>query len=177
MIAAYILLVVAVAVLGFWIWAAKGRSLALRRTTPPEIRPVDLEAFRNLMDTEEEKYLRERLPPAQFRAVQRKRLLAAIDYITCVAKNASALLAMGEAARASTDPEVAVAGQQLVEAALQLRMYALAVVAKFYLAIALPGLRISPAAVADRYQDVAGILGTLRRLQYPNRSVRLPAAL
>ena len=76
MIAAYILLVVAVAVLGFWIWAAKGRSLALRRTTPPEIRPVDLEAFRNLMDTEEEKYLRERLPPAQFRAVQRKRLVA-----------------------------------------------------------------------------------------------------
>jgi hypothetical protein len=177
MITAYILLVVALAVLGFWIWAAKGRGLALRRKEAAEIHPVDLDAFRNLMDPSEEEYLRHRLSASEFRAVQRRRLLAAIEYITCVAKNASALLTVGEAARANADPQVALAGQQLVEAALQLRLYAIAVIAKFYMAILLPGLKISPASVADRYQNVAGILGTLRRLQYPNRAARIPAAI
>jgi len=177
MISAYILLVVAAAVVGFWIWAAKGRSLALRHSEPADIHPVDLEAFRNLIDPAEEEYLRHRLAPAKFRAVHRRRLLAAIEYINCVAKNASALLAVGEVARVNADPQVALAGQQLVDAALQLLLYAFAVIAKFYMAILLPGLKLSPTPVADRYQNVAGILGTLRRLQYPNRAARIPAAI
>jgi hypothetical protein len=177
MIAAYILLIAAAALFAVWLGAAKGRSLSLGRTTPREILPVDLAAFRNLMDPCEEEYLRQSLSPATFRAVQRRRLLAAVDYITCVKNNASALLTIGETARLSSDPQVAVAGQQLVDEALQLRLYAFAVMGKFYLAVLLPGLKISPAAVADRYQNVAGIVGTLRRLQYPNRSARIPAAI
>jgi hypothetical protein len=177
MIAAYILLFAAAALFAVWLGAAKGHSLSLARTTPREILPVDLVAFRNLMDPSEEEYLRQSLSPAMFRAVQRRRLLAAVDYIACVKNNASALLTIGEAARLSSDPQVAVAGRQLVDEALQLRLYAFAVIAKFYVAVLLPGLKISPAAVADRYQNVAGIVGTLRRLQYPNRASRIPAAI
>ena len=122
MIAAYILLIAAAALFAVWLGAAKGRSLSLGRTTPREILPVDLAAFRNLMDPCEEEYLRQSLSPATFRAVQRRRLLAAVDYITCVKNNASALLTIGETARLSSDPQVAVAGQQLVECA---RIFAL----------------------------------------------------
>ena len=49
---------------------AKGRA-AIPRIE--QLRSVDLRAFRNLMDPEEEDYLRQHLPAAEFRRIQRER--------------------------------------------------------------------------------------------------------
>ena len=52
------------------------------------IRPVDVEAFRNLINPAEDEYLRHRLPPSQFRIVRRERLRAMAAYVQLIASNA-----------------------------------------------------------------------------------------
>src|SRR5215467_2346300 len=107
---------IAVALLAILWFAVRGRSAAVTDLSDIErlTKPVDLEAFRNLVDPEEEEYLRSNLSAADFRSVQRERLLAAVDYMTGVSRNAAVLLRLGELARRSSDAEVAVAGQDLV---------------------------------------------------------------
>jgi hypothetical protein len=165
--------------LAFLLRAAKGRPLHAEGLTEvsAQVRPVDVLAFRNLVDPREEDYLRARLPARAFRKVQRKRLLAAIAYVTCVAENAAILLRLGEAARSSADPEVVTAGQELVDAALRLRLYSLLVIPKLYLGVAFPSVPFSPAAIADKYQHVTGLVGQLGRMHYPSRTARISAAL
>ncbi len=48
--------------------------------------PVDLEAFENLTDPEEEQYLRANLSPAEFRGVQRSRIRAAKMYVIALSQ-------------------------------------------------------------------------------------------
>src|SRR5271168_4481352 len=73
-------------------------------------RPIDIEAFRNLTSPAEDEYLRRRLPPAQFRLVRRRRLLAMAAYVHVAASNAAVLVRVGEAALAGGDPRLADAG-------------------------------------------------------------------
>jgi hypothetical protein len=62
-----------------------------------QTRPVDIEAFRNIIDPSEEDFLRANLPASELRAVQRQRLLAAAEYVGNVAHNAALLLRLGQA--------------------------------------------------------------------------------
>ncbi len=101
-------------------------------------RPVDLEAFRNLVDPREEDFLRASLLPRHFRDIQRQRMRAALDYIRNTSHNAAILLRLGEAATRSADPRIAQAGRQLIDNALRLRAYALLSGAKLYVRIAFP---------------------------------------
>jgi hypothetical protein len=91
-----------------------------------------------------------------------------------VAQNASLLLRLGEAARASADPEVAYAGRELVESALRIRIYALSAAMKLRARRVLPGLSVSPSAVSSAYEDLTGLVSRLGRLQH--RSGQLAAA-
>ena len=179
MILTLILICVAICSLAFLVWAAKGNPWHGEglSTVSAQVCPVDVLAFRNLVDPREEEYLRARLPVREFRKVQRKRLLAAISYVTCVAQNAAILLRLGEAARTSSDPEVVAAGQELVDAALRLRLYSLLVVPKLCLGVAFPAVPLSPAAIADKYQHVTGLVSQLGRMHYPSRTARISAAL
>ena len=61
--------------------------------------PVDIAAFRNLVDANETRYLREKLAPAAFRRIQRQRAIAALAYVKAVAHNAALLKAMADPAR------------------------------------------------------------------------------
>src|SRR5207302_11002862 len=78
---------------------------------------VDLEAFRNLIDPEEEASVRKSVPAKEFRSVQRERLQAAAEYVRCAARNGAVLLRAGEAASQSSDLSIAHAGKQLAESA------------------------------------------------------------
>src|SRR5258708_7601202 len=42
---------------------------------------LDIEAFRNLVDPDEEAFLRSNLPPDEFKAIQRERAWAALAYM------------------------------------------------------------------------------------------------
>lgn len=179
MITVLILGLFALAMMAVLLLAVRGQSATVGDLREVEActHPVDLEAFRNLTDPEEERYLRERLAPAEFRAVQRERLRAALGYIERAAHNASILLRVGEAARANADPEIARAAADLVESALRLRLYALLAEGLLRAHILVPGARWSPARVAADYQGLRERVARLSRLQLPAQAGRISAAL
>jgi hypothetical protein len=139
-----------------------------RVTTRPidQLRAVDLRAFRNLMDPEEEDYLRQRLSPADFRRIHRERLLAAVEYIKCAAFNASVLMRIADEARRSPDSATVQAAVNLTSNAIRLRSYAFQAIPKLYLAMLFPGRRISSARVAESYEQMTRQV-VLLGLQYP----------
>lgn len=167
-----ILAVLAILALIFLIRVAKGQAIALRIGENPaeSIRFVDVEAFRNLIDPDEGEYLRRRLPSAEFRKVQRERLRAGAEYISCAAHNAAVLLRMAEAARLSSDPQVAAMAEKLVDNAIRLRLYAFQAIPKLYIAMILPLRPQSSVRVADRYEQMTRQV-VLLGLQYPMRGV------
>jgi hypothetical protein len=139
------------------------------------IHPIDVEAFRNLIDPTEDDYLRRRLPPAQFRMVRRERLRAMAVYVQVAGRNAAMLVRVGEAAVAGGDPRVATAAQQLVNDALLLRRNTTVALARIYLALAWPNSEFAAVRVVDRYERLSGAAMLLGRLQNPAVPVRLSA--
>ena len=95
-----------------------------------QTRAVDIEAFRNLVDPDEELYLRRQLSPREFRSIHRERMMAATEYVRAASHNAMILMQLGEATRQHADPEIARTGQELVNNATQLRLYSLLAMAK-----------------------------------------------
>jgi hypothetical protein len=149
----------------------RGENVTTVAELQGKLRPVDIIAFRNLVDAEEEEFLRENLPSPTFRSVQRERMRAAAEYVQCVAHNASVLLRLGEAARLSADPEIAQAGRELVESALRIRIYALSAGLKLRVSMVMPGLHISPAAFSTSYENLTGVVSRLGRLQHRSREL------
>ncbi len=176
MIIPILLIFASCVVLAFLFHLAKGRALTTGQLENPSqhLRSVDVEAFRNLIDPAEEEFLRVRLLPAEFRRIQRERLRAAVEYVWAVAQNAAILLQVGQGARQSSDRETAASGQNLVEAAFRLRLYALQALMVLYLGILLPGRRISVVRIAEGYEQMTHQV-TMLGLLYPLRGV--PAAL
>lgn len=150
-----------------------GIRLVKRRTVAPrleQLRPVDLRAFGNLMDPDEEEYLRLNLAPAEFRRIQRERLRAAVEYVKGAAFNAGVLMHFAEAARRSPDPATAQAAVKLIDNAIRLRSYAFQAIPRFYLGIVFPGHRISSARVAESYEQMTRQV-VLLGLQYPTGTI------
>lgn len=139
------------------------------------IRPIDLEAFRNLIDPAEDEYLRHRLPPRQFRGVRRARLLAVAAYVRVASANAAALVRVAESVLVTGDPGVADAARELVNDALTLRRNTAVALARIYLALAWPYSDFAAARVIDRYERMSGAAMLLGRLQNPAVPVRVSA--
>jgi hypothetical protein len=173
MIITLILVLAGLLALSFLIRIAKSRASA--KSDPQDlvrrIQSVDVEAFRNLIDRSEEEFLRTHLAAPEFKKVQRQRLLAAVEYVACVARNAEILARLGEAARRSSEAAVSEAGIKLVESAVRLRIFAFQARAKLYIAVILPGLRISAAGLPESYERMTGMVLLLGRLQRPNTSI------
>jgi len=172
---AIVLVIAAVAALGIILRLAVSRSLQARGNAhlAVTIRPIDVQAFRNLINPAEDDYLRRRLPPAQFRRVRRARLRAMASYVQVAGSNAAVLVRAGEAALASGDPRVAEAAQQLVNHALLLRRNATVALARIYLALAWPNSGFAALRVVERYERLSGSAMLLGRLQNPAAAVRL----
>ena len=138
---------------------------------------IDIEAFRNLTSLQEEDYLRRQLPVREFRSIQRERMRSAIAYIQEALRNAAILLRLGEAAQRSADPQLAAAGRKLVDTAIRMRLYAFFALLKLYLNLGFPGLRLSPSAVADRYEGLTEAMARFTRLQQPGLVTRISPSL
>ena len=173
MIIALILALTALLTLLFLVRLTRGRRLNLRVLENPaeHLRAVDVEAFRNLVDPGEEEFLRTNLAPAEFRKIQRERLRAAVEYVSCAAQNAGVLLRLADAGRRSSDPAPAEAAEKLVNNALRLRLYALHTLPRLYLGMIFPGTRISPVRIAESYEQMTRQVVLLGCLQYPTRGV------
>jgi len=134
-----------------------------------QIEPVDLEAFGNLTEPSEEEFLRKTLSPGQFRALQRQRLLAAIDYLGGVSRNAAILLQLGQLARRSQESQIAEAGRKLTDDALRMRMYSMMAMCKLAVRYVFPDTSLDHGAVIDRYQQLTTAAMQLGRMQAPDK--------
>src|SRR5215471_10431552 len=173
---AVLLVVFAVITLFVILRVSVSRSLRLRNASTPGIEPIDVEAFRNLVNPTEDEYLHRRLPSAEFRRVQRQRLRAAATYIRVAGRNATVLVAVGQAALAAGDEKTAEAARQLVDSALLLRRNTSFALMRINLAIAWPSLGSSAAPVLLGYERLNGCAMLLGRLQNPAVPVRISSA-
>jgi len=175
---AIVLVTAAVISLGVILRLAASRSLQSRggAAQVSAIRPIDVEAFRNLIHPSEDYYLRRRLPAPQFRVVRRARLHAMAAYVQVAGENAAVLVRVGEAALASGDPRIAEAAHQLVNDALLLRRNATLALIRIYMALAWPRSEFAAVRVVDRYEQLSGSAMLLGRLQNPAAAVRLSSS-
>ena len=175
MILTSVLVVLALLALIFLIRLAKGRGFSSLAAVDQkiQIRSVDVRAFRNLIDPEEEAYLRRNLSRAEFAAIHRARLRAAIIYIASASHNAAVLMRIGEAARRSPEHAIVQAGDKLVDSAIRLRLFAFQATAKLYIGILLPGMEISSLSLAESYERMTGLGFALTRLQSSGQKATL----
>lgn len=171
---AIILVVFAVFALIFIVRVTVSRSLQLSASDAlaPKIEPIDIEAFRNLVDAAESEYLHHRLPAAEFRHVQRERLRAAAAYIRVAGRNASVLVIMGQAAL-TADPPTAEAARQLVDNALLLRRNATLALFRIYTAMVWPQASLSATPILHGYENLSHSAMLLGRLRNPAVPVRI----
>lgn len=174
-LAILIVVLAALALIVILCLAVRQTLQARRRPVAGAIDPIDVEAFRNLIDPSEDEYLRRRLPASSFRAVRRERLRAMAAYIQVIANNAGVLVSVGDLALSGGDARVAEAARTLLNDALLVRRNATIALLRIYIALAWPSSGFAAARVADRYEKLSGAAMLLGRLQNPAVAVRLAA--
>ena len=166
MIAAWIFVAVAFFALGILVYVAirsRTRRIDLEKAVQ-SFRSLDIEAFRNLVDSGEDAFLRNNLPPRKFREIKRRRAWAAFIYAWEAGRAAAALAKIGQAAQRSSDPEIAASGVQVAENAFRLRLQTIAACLHLLTEVLLPDLR-SPSLppLVDEYERAAETLFRLGR--------------
>ena len=153
----------------------RGEAMTVR--LPVDLRthttPVDLQAFRNLIDPAEDRYLRENLGRRDFRKVERLRRRATVEYLRCTAQNAAALIAFGDSLAASPGSASALAGRQLSDMALQVRAQALLAMAMVRLHMPMEGAR----ALTGRYERLRSTVGDFVAATAPAQASSITASL
>ena len=176
---AIILVIAAVLALVFILGVTLSRSLQIsgNASLAKQIRPIDVQAFRNLVDPAEDEYLRRRLSGREFRVVRRKRLRAMAAYVQIAGSNAAILVRMGQAALSAADAPTAEAARRLIDNALLLRRNAAFALLRIYIALAWPNSGLAAAPVLHGYEQLNGSAMLLGRLQNPAVPVRISATL
>jgi hypothetical protein len=139
-----------------------------RKQAGQAFRPVDLNAFRTLMDRDDEVFMKEKLPRHEFFHLKRQRIRVIVRYVARIASNASAVLHVGEAARLSPTPEVAATAAQVMELAAQIRLQCLVAMAKLTVEYAMPSVQLTPAMLVPKYLTLRENLKLLSNLQTQN---------
>ena len=166
MIAAWILVALAFFALGILVYIAirsRTRQVDLEKAVQA-FRSLDIEAFRNLVDSGEEAFLRNNLSPKKFREIKRQRAWAALIYAREAGRAAAALAKIGQAAQQSSDPEIAASGIPVAENAFRLRLQTIGACLHLLTEVVLPDLR-SPSLppLVDQYERAAETLFRLGR--------------
>jgi hypothetical protein len=166
MITAWSLVAVAFFALGILVYVAF-RS----RTRPVDLeeavqafRSLDIQAFRNLVSSDEEAFLRRNLLPKKFREIKRQRAWVALIYAWEAGKAATALAKVGQAAQRSSDPKIAASGVQVAESAFRLRLQTIGACFHLLAEILLPELQSRPVPpLVEQYERTAETLFRLGR--------------
>ena len=103
------------------------------------LRPVNIEALKNLLSEEQDRYFALNLSADELKSVRRERNLVAVEYVWRIAKNASLVTRVAELASRSTSPEVASTGERIANAALQTRLLALRTTFLLVVGLVFPG--------------------------------------
>jgi hypothetical protein len=176
-----LLIVAAVVTLASAAGLAVSRALrpASKAELESQLEPIDVAAFRNLIDPAEDEYLRRHLSAAQFRVTQRARLRARAAYVRVVGRNAAVLIRMGQTALATSDArasnDVREAALRLVNEALLVRRNALFALLRILAGMAWPNRSTATAGILDRYERLSNSAMLLGRLRNPAVPVRVTA--
>jgi len=166
MIAAWILVALAFFALGILVYIAirsRTRQVDLEKAVQA-FRSLDIEAFRNLVDSGEEAFLRNNLSPKKFREIKRQRAWAALIYAREAGRAAAALAKIGQAAQRSSDPEIAASGIPVTENAFRLRLQTIGACLHLLTGVVLPGVQSrSLPLLVDQYERAAETLFRLGR--------------
>jgi hypothetical protein len=120
---------------------------------------LDIEAFRNLVDPDEEAFLRSSLPADQFRAIKRERAWAALAYVRTLSGIALEFSRFGHAARRSPDPHAAELGRQIAAGAIRLRLGALEATGRLFVVATFPDFpQCCPHSLLEQYARSTGLL-------------------
>jgi len=151
-LAVFFVILSALALVAF-VFLAKGHWFGAAASVPhpSELQPIDVDAFRNLIDESEEEYLRETLHSREFRRIHCERMMAAVEYVRGAYRNAGILVQIAQAAKESPDPAIALAAEKLFEGAIQLRLYAFRVIPMLYVSALFPGRNRAPHGLLERY--------------------------
>ena len=174
---AIVLVIAAALALMFILGVALSRSHQISAGHARQIQPIDVEAFRILVDPTENEYLRRRLSSAEFRLVQRERLRATAAYVQIAGRNAAVLIRLGQAALTASDADTVDAARRLVDNALLLRRNAAFALLRIYISLAWPNSGLAAVAVLHGYEQLNGSAMLLGRLQNPAAPVRISATL
>ena len=144
------------------------------RTGPAtEIRPMDVAAFRNLVDPAEDDYLRRRLPASDFRLVRRERLRAMAAYVQLAKRNAEVLVRIAQNSTLAADAQTAEAARRLEDNAHLLQRNCTFAIMKIYIALAWPSSNLAAAPVLQGYAQLNNSAMLLGRLQNPAATMRI----
>ena len=173
LIAAAMLMVVGIrrAVRGFASEVGSPEELLGRTTT------IDLAAFQNLVDPDEDQYLRSQLSWLAFLRVRRARFRAAREYVQMAARNAAIMVRLGQTAQQSRQERISEAGKQLLSVAIETRILAGLVMAQLYVASLVPLWRPSVGSVALAYSGLRATLDRVVSCQRPELAGRIRAVV
>ncbi len=129
------------------------------------IEPLDVLAFNNLTDPEEENFLRESLLPSSFKYIQRLRMTAAIEYVTCASRNAALLIRLGKNLDSAAGAARSSQARELVTAAVQLRLLSILALCLLWIKIAFPSLRLSLKEVSNMHERLVRQHAFLERVR------------
>jgi hypothetical protein len=167
---AYLYIAIAVllaALLTYLAVRRSGRSIAFDEARAM-LNALDIQAFRNLVDSAEEDFLRSSLPPDQFRTISRERAWAALTYVRALSQIALEFSRFGHTTRNSSDPRLVELGRQIVSSAVLLRLRALQASGRLLIAVVFPGLpQRYPQPLFEQYERSTGLL---RRYRTPDHA-------
>ena len=164
--AAFVVAALALLVLFAYLAARRSRDLPDLDRTSATVRSLDMDAFRNLVDPEEEAFLRARLPAREFRRIKRERAQAALAYVKALSSASLQFARFGDAAQRSSDPAIASSGKQIANSATYLRLRALEASANLMVAAAFPGFGPRPLrSLLEQYDHAIHLLQSHSGLQ------------
>jgi hypothetical protein len=113
--------------------------------------PIDLPALLNLVDSREEQFLRENLPPRDFNSIRRKRLGVTWEYLSRLSSNAKLLVQAGQIIQHSSRGSQAREASVLVADSIQLRNLVFAAKVSTAMKFVFPGTASPIASLLERY--------------------------
>lgn len=119
----------------------RNRGLGHVEQAVQAIRSLDIEAFRTLMDPDEDTYLHEHLPDRMLKKIRRERSRVALLYMKELSAASLQFARIGDTARRSPDPVVASWGKEIANSAIYLRLRTLETIMQLQVSVTFPSLQ------------------------------------
>jgi hypothetical protein len=155
----YVAIAIVLAALLTYLAARRSKDLLAIDKARTLMGSLDVEAFHNLVDPEEDAFLRSSLPADQFRTIKRERAWVALAYARSLSQIALEFSRFGHAVRSSPDPTLAELGRHMVSSAVHLRLRALEASGRLLIAATFPDFpQRCPHSLFEQYARATTLL-------------------